>query len=159
MVHNNNNNNNNLLAIKRIFRCQSFYVTCVCFFKGLILYNGQKPDGSGDFFSFGLKNGVPEFRYDVGSGTAIIKASEPVTLNEWHTAKLGRMKKHGTMYIDDRGPYQGVSPGSFQGMDLSQLLYIGGVPDFGLVHKDVGFQTGFVGEHDTKTRLRVYGRV
>ncbi|XP_050052982.1 basement membrane-specific heparan sulfate proteoglycan core protein-like isoform X1 [Aphis gossypii] len=112
---------------------------------GLILYNGQKPGGSGDFFSFGLRDGVPEFRFDVGSGAAIIKATEPVTLNEWHIAKLERVKKHGTMYIDDRGPYRGVSPGTFQGMDLSQLLYIGGVPDFGSIQKDAGFQTGFIG--------------
>jgi len=111
----------------------------------LILYNGQKSDGSGDFFSFGLRDGIPEFRFDVGSGAAIIKATEPVTLNEWHVAKLERVKKHGTMYIDDRGPYRGVSPGTFQGMDLSQLLYIGGVPNFGSIHKDTGFQTGFIG--------------
>lgn len=112
------------------------------------MYNGQKYGGSGDFFSFGLNNGYPEFRFDVGSGAAIIKASEPVTLNEWHTARLERTKKHGTMYIDEQGPYQGVSPGTFQGMDLAQLLYIGGVPDFGTIHKDVGFQSGFVGECD-----------
>ncbi|XP_025416415.1 basement membrane-specific heparan sulfate proteoglycan core protein isoform X4 [Sipha flava] len=112
---------------------------------GLILYNGQKYGGSGDFFSFGLNNGYPEFRFDVGSGAAIIKASEPVTLNEWHTARLERTKKHGTMYIDEQGPYQGVSPGTFQGMDLAQLLYIGGVPDFGTIHKDVGFRSGLVG--------------
>jgi len=112
----------------------------------LILYNGQKSGGTGDFFSFGLRDGIPEFRFDVGSGAAIIKATEPVTLNEWHVAKLERVKKHGTMYIDERGPYRGVSPGTFQGMDLSQLLYIGGVPDFGSIHKDVGFQTGFVGK-------------
>lgn len=112
----------------------------------MILYNGQTPGGSGDFFSFGLRNGIPEFRFDVGSGAAIIRASEPVTLNEWHTAKLERTKKRGVMYIDERGPYQGMSPGTFQGMDLSQLLYIGGVPDFRTLHKDAGFQTGFVGK-------------
>lgn len=111
------------------------------------MYNGQKFGGSGDFFSFGLNKGIPEFRFDVGSGAAIIKASEPVTLNQWHTARLERSKKHGSMYIDERGPYRGLSPGSFQGMDLSQLLYIGGVPDFRTIHKDVGFQTGFVGKY------------
>lgn len=112
------------------------------------MYNSQKLGGSGDFFSFGLNNGYPEFRFDVGSGAAIIKASEPVTLDEWHTARLERTKKHGVMYIDEQSPYRGVSPGTFQGMDLAQLLYIGGVPDFGTIHKDVGFQTGFIGECD-----------
>lgn len=119
----------------------------------MILYNGQKPNNhnkpgsSDDFFSFGLRNGVPEFRFDVGSGAAIITASEPVTLNEWHTARLEREKKHGFMYIDRRGPYEGYSQGTFQGLDLSQLLYIGGVPDFGAIHKNAGFTSGFVGEY------------
>lgn len=113
----------------------------------MILYNSQKLGGIGDFFSFGLKDGIPEFRFDVGSGAAVIRATQPVTLNEWHTAKLERVKKHGSMYIDEHGPYRGTSPGSFQGMDLSQLLYIGGVPDFGSIHKEAGFNTGFVGKY------------
>ncbi|XP_050533162.1 basement membrane-specific heparan sulfate proteoglycan core protein-like isoform X14 [Daktulosphaira vitifoliae] len=124
---------------------------------GLILYNGQKSGGGGDFFSFGLNNGVPEFRFDVGSGAAIIRASQSVTIGEWHTAQLSRSKKHGTMYIDGRGPYQGSSPGTFQGMDLSQLLYIGGVPDFSTIHKETGFHSGFVGCISAfKSEKRVY---
>lgn len=113
----------------------------------MILYNSQKLGSTGDFFSFGLNGGIPEFRFDVGSGAAIIRATEPVTLNEWHTAKLIRVKKHGSLYIDGRGPYQGTSPGTFQGMDLSQLLYIGGVPDFESIHKEAGFSTGFIGKY------------
>lgn len=120
---------------------------------GLILYNGHKPDGSGDFISFGLRNGIPEFRFDVGSGAAVIRASRPVKLNEWHTARLERSKKHGVMYVDDGGPYHGSSPGSFQGLDLSQLLYVGGVPDFGAVHKDAGFRSGFVGKRSSRSRV------
>lgn len=50
------------------------------------------------------------------------------------------------MFVDERGPYKGNSLGAFQGMDLAQLLYIGGVSDFGVIHKDTGFQTGFVGK-------------
>jgi len=111
-----------------------------------LIYNGQKSDGTGDFFSLGLRRGVPEFRFDVGSGAAVIAASAPVTLNEWHTVKLNRTKKHGTMYVDGRGPYRGTSPGTFQGMDLAQLLYVGGVPDFETIHKDAGYRSGFIGE-------------
>lgn len=61
---------------------------------GLILYNGEKPI-DGDFISLGLKNGRVEFRFNVGSGPAIITAHDPITLNEWHTVRIHREKKIG----------------------------------------------------------------
>ncbi|XP_071451008.1 basement membrane-specific heparan sulfate proteoglycan core protein [Hetaerina americana] len=120
---------------------------------GLILYNGQNPGGSGDFVSFGLSQGHPELRFDVGSGPAIIRAPAPVTLGRWHTVKLDRNKKEaykgmqgdGSMYVDGAGPYTGSAAGRFQGLDLEEPLYIGGVPDFSNIHRLAGFTQGFVG--------------
>lgn len=40
---------------------------------GLLLYNGQKTDGKGDFVSLALHNRHLEFRYDLGKGAAIIR--------------------------------------------------------------------------------------
>lgn len=67
---------------------------------GLILFNGahgsqqggQVP-GSGDgvdFVSLGLKNGVPEFRFNVGSATALIRGSKKLVLGVWHSIKIER---------------------------------------------------------------------
>ncbi|XP_076964137.1 agrin-like [Callospermophilus lateralis] len=39
---------------------------------GLLLYNGQKTDGKGDFVSLALHDQHLEFRYDLGKGTAVI---------------------------------------------------------------------------------------
>ena len=61
---------------------------------GLILYNGQMADGTGDFVSFGLRNRRAEFRLDVGSGPAVI-ASEPLALNTWHTVRVKRDGRDG----------------------------------------------------------------
>lgn len=61
----------------------------------MILYNGQASDGSGDFVSLGLNKGVPEFRFDVGSGMAVIRASHPIQLSQWHTIQLQRLHKDG----------------------------------------------------------------
>ena len=47
---------------------------------GLILYNGQDNFGKGDFIAFGLRAGVPEFRFNLGGGVTVIKASNPVKL-------------------------------------------------------------------------------
>lgn len=40
---------------------------------GLFLYNGQKMDRTGDFISLNLVNGFVEFRFDLGSGAAVIR--------------------------------------------------------------------------------------
>ncbi len=39
---------------------------------GLILYNGYSTDRTGDFISLALQGGYVDFRFDLGSGTAII---------------------------------------------------------------------------------------
>ena len=40
---------------------------------GLFLYNGNRMDGSGDFISLNLVNSFVEFRFDLGSGPAVIR--------------------------------------------------------------------------------------
>ena len=62
---------------------------------GLILYNGQERGGAGDFVSLGLNNSYVEFRFEVGSGPAIIRSSHPIRIGEWHTVKLFRNRKQG----------------------------------------------------------------
>ena len=115
---------------------------------GLILYNGQQAGGSGDFISFGLSKGHPEFRFDVGAGPAIIKADKAIEMGKWHTVKLSRNKKDGTMLVNDgheSGPFTGSVGGRFLGLDLLEPLYLGGVPNFRSIHKLSGFNRGFVG--------------
>lgn len=50
------------------------------------------------------------------------------------------------MYVDENQFYTGNSSGRMQGLDLAQPLYLGGVPDFSNIHKQNGFDTGFVGK-------------
>ena len=40
---------------------------------GLLLYNGYATDGSGDFISLALHNGSLEYRFDLGTGPAIVR--------------------------------------------------------------------------------------
>lgn len=40
---------------------------------GLLLYNGYATDGTGDFISLALRNGTVEFRFDLGTGPAIMR--------------------------------------------------------------------------------------
>lgn len=112
---------------------------------GLILYNGQKRDGSGDFISFGISNGYPEFRFDVGSGPAVIRGTRPLELGQWHTVNLSRSKSEGFMIVDETEHFTGSIYGSFQGLDLLEPLYVGGHPNFKQVHRLAGQSKGFVG--------------
>jgi len=40
---------------------------------GVIFYNGYATDGSGDFISLALRNGTLEYRFDLGTGPAVIR--------------------------------------------------------------------------------------
>jgi coxsackievirus/adenovirus receptor len=64
---------------------------------GLVLYNGNEDTGKGDYVCFGLREGYPEFTFDVGSGPAIIQANETLKLNQWHTVRLERNRKTGLL--------------------------------------------------------------
>ncbi|KAL5013502.1 hypothetical protein ScPMuIL_007772 [Solemya velum] len=112
---------------------------------GMVLYNGQYETGHGDFVCFGLQGGYPEFRYDVGSGPAIIRGNHSLQLNEWHKVRLSRNRKEGSMIVNDQPTYTGMSPGRFQGLDLLENMYIGAVPDFDRIPRATGARTGFVG--------------
>ncbi|XP_050723887.1 basement membrane-specific heparan sulfate proteoglycan core protein-like isoform X5 [Eriocheir sinensis] len=113
---------------------------------GLILYNSQRPGpDEGDFVAFGLVNGYPEFRFNIGAGPASITGTEPLEMNQWHTVKLSRNRKEGRMVVNGGEPLVGVSQGRFLGLDLVEPLYLGGVPDFANVHTETGMTSGFKG--------------
>ncbi|XP_060073482.1 basement membrane-specific heparan sulfate proteoglycan core protein-like [Ylistrum balloti] len=113
---------------------------------GLVIYNGQYDTGTtGDFVSFGLTEGYPEFRFDMGSGPAIIKGDRKLALDQSHTIKLTRNRRQGTMVVDTEPAYVGTSQGNFQGLDLRGNFFLGGVPNFNAIPKGVGFREGFVG--------------
>ena len=40
---------------------------------GMLFYNGYTTDRTGDFISLGLVNGYVEFRFDLGTGPAVIR--------------------------------------------------------------------------------------
>ncbi|RLU19726.1 hypothetical protein DMN91_008283 [Ooceraea biroi] len=114
-------------------------------YDGILLYNGESSHGDGDFIVLSLVNGYPQFKFNLGSGPAVIRADRPVTLSEWHTIKIQRNRKEGTMLVDGEGPYKTVAVGRRQGLDLKEPLYIGGVPSYSKINDQAEATTGFVG--------------
>uniref|UniRef100_A0A8C5VMH6 Agrin n=1 Tax=Microcebus murinus TaxID=30608 RepID=A0A8C5VMH6_MICMU len=117
---------------------------------GLLLYNGQKTDGKGDFVSLALHDRRLEFRYDLGKGAAIIRSKEPVALGTWTRVSLERNGRKGSLRVGDGPRVLGESPVSPRHvphtiLNLKEPLYVGGAPDFSKLARAAAVSSGFDG--------------
>ncbi|XP_070462278.1 agrin isoform X14 [Equus przewalskii] len=112
---------------------------------GLLLYNGQKTDGKGDFVSLALHDHRLEFRYDLGKGAAVIRSKEPVALGTWTRVSLERSGRKGAMRVDDGPRVLGESPVPHTVLNLKEPLYVGGAPDFSKLARAAAVSSGFDG--------------
>ena len=93
----------------------------------VLIYSAQSEDGQGDFVSVSIRNGHLEFRFDTGSGPAILKSPEEVERNKWYNVILSRKLKSGTLMIAGMEAVKGESPGSTRGLNIRTPLYLGGI--------------------------------
>ena len=71
------------------------------FASGLLMYTDDSPAKvSNDFLAIGLYDGYVELRYNLGSGTAVIRSEEKVGLNNWHTIVAARTEQSGMIECD-----------------------------------------------------------
>ncbi|MEJ1283438.1 hypothetical protein NN561_014408 [Cricetulus griseus] len=112
---------------------------------GLLLYNGQKTDGKGDFVSLALHNQHLEFRYDLGKGAAVIRSKEPIALGTWIRVSLERNGRKGALRVGDGPRVLGESPVPHTMLNLKEPLYVGGAPDFSKLARGAAVSSGFDG--------------
>ncbi|XP_022241619.1 pikachurin-like isoform X2 [Limulus polyphemus] len=112
---------------------------------GILFYNGYKIDGAGDFMAIGLVDGFVEFRFDLGTGPAIVRSLEPVGMNEWHTLFVSRTGRNGILEVDSQPRVEGMSQGAFTQLSLPLNLYLGGVPDLDDVADKADIKSSFSG--------------
>nr|XP_045006946.1 agrin isoform X2 [Jaculus jaculus] len=112
---------------------------------GLLLYNGQKTDGKGDFVSLALHDRHLEFRYDLGKGAAVIRSKEPIDLGTWIRVSLERNGRKGALRVGDGPRMLGESPVPHTMLNLKEPLYIGGAPDFSKLARAAAVSSGFDG--------------
>ena len=129
---------------------------------GILMYCSQSKDGQGDFASIAIKDGRVEFRFDTGSGPAIIKSGVPINAGAWYTVYIERKLREGKLVLstgnsddsNDTGEATGISttnigksPGSTRGLNIRTSLYFGGIDDFSkyVVAEGVGVKSGFAG--------------
>ncbi|XP_064586429.1 basement membrane-specific heparan sulfate proteoglycan core protein isoform X3 [Zonotrichia leucophrys gambelii] len=93
---------------------------------GLLLFSAGKAAPVEDYVALAMIGGHLEFRYELGSGPAVLRSAEPVALGQWHWVTAERIHKDGTLVVDDAAPVKRSSPGKSQGLNLRSPLYLGG---------------------------------
>ncbi|KYB26728.1 Pikachurin-like Protein [Tribolium castaneum] len=112
---------------------------------GLVLYNGHRGDGFGDFMALYLRDGYMEFAYDLGTGAGFVTSQHRISLGEWHRVRVSRTGRLAILSVDNQLPSEVLSPGAFTQLSLPLNLYLGGVPNFGLVSPQVRVRAAFIG--------------
>jgi len=68
--------------------------------QGLILYNGNRNDGKGDFLALFLNQGFVEFAFDLGNGISSTRSVGVVSVGSWHTVSVSRTGREVYLSLD-----------------------------------------------------------
>nr|XP_050849942.1 agrin-like isoform X3 [Vespula vulgaris] len=113
---------------------------------GIILYNQQKSDGTGDFVSLAIVDGHVQFRYNLGNGPVILTSPEKVTMKTFHRVAAKRYHKDGVLIFNDGEDIVGQSQGVLKSLDLNQDTFVGNMPsNYSKVYDNIGTNHGFLG--------------
>ncbi|MED6232065.1 hypothetical protein ATANTOWER_020139 [Ataeniobius toweri] len=110
---------------------------------GVLLYSDDA--GSKDFLAINLVDKYVEFRFDCGSGEAVIRSEEQISLDSWHELRVSRTAKSGILHVDNQRPIGGIAEGAFTQINCSSPLYIGGVPEYEKTKRTAGVMKPFTG--------------
>ncbi|MEQ2221121.1 hypothetical protein ILYODFUR_012472, partial [Ilyodon furcidens] len=112
---------------------------------GLMFFCGGKKTKVEDFVAVSMVEGHVEFRYELGTGQAVLLSPQPVSLGQWHRVIAERNKAAGHLRVD-QGPVQRrMSPGKAQGLNIHTPMYLGGVPSMDILPKPANITQMFDG--------------
>ncbi|KAI3356952.1 hypothetical protein L3Q82_003588 [Scortum barcoo] len=112
---------------------------------GLMFFCGGKKMKVEDFVAISMVEGHVEFRYELGTGQAILLSPEPVSLGQWHRVVAERNKKAGHLRVDQGPVERKMSPGKAQGLNIHTAMYLGGVPSMDILPKPANVSEMFEG--------------
>ncbi|KAK9515159.1 hypothetical protein VZT92_025826 [Zoarces viviparus] len=112
---------------------------------GLMFFCGGKKMKVEDFVAISMVEGHVEFRYELGTGQAILLSSEPVSLGQWHRVVAERNKRAGRLKVDQGPLEKKTSPGKAQGLNIHTPMYLGGVPNMDILPKPANVSELFEG--------------
>ncbi|XP_026092563.1 basement membrane-specific heparan sulfate proteoglycan core protein-like isoform X5 [Carassius auratus] len=112
---------------------------------GLMFFGGGKKMKVEDFVTLSMVDGHIEFRYELGTGQAVLRSQEPVSLGQWHRVVAERLKKEGSLKVDHAQEITRSSPGNAQGLNIHTPMYLGGVPSMDILPKPANVSMLFDG--------------
>ncbi|XP_077863901.1 pikachurin-like [Saccoglossus kowalevskii] len=112
---------------------------------GLLLFSSERPTAKGDFFSVALISGKAQFRFNCGTGPAIITSNYNISLNEWHQLTIYRSQINGWVQVNDEQPVHGSSQGMYSRITLRESLYLGGYKNLSAISEYTSVSRGFAG--------------
>ncbi|KAJ8369771.1 hypothetical protein SKAU_G00097990 [Synaphobranchus kaupii] len=112
---------------------------------GLMFFSGGKKMKVEDFVALSMVDGYVEFRYELGTGMAILRSQEPVTLGQWHRVVAERLNRDGSLKVDQAREVRRSSPGKAQGLNIHTPMYLGGVPSMDILPKPANVSMLFEG--------------
>ncbi|XP_064861548.1 basement membrane-specific heparan sulfate proteoglycan core protein-like isoform X8 [Oncorhynchus nerka] len=112
---------------------------------GLMFFSVGKKMKTEDFVSLEMVDGYVQFRYELGTGQAVLRSPEPITRDQWHRVEAGRLDKDGSLKVDGGREVRRSSPGKAQGLNIHTPMYLGGVPNFEIVPKTLNISDMFYG--------------
>nr|XP_054765357.1 pikachurin-like [Lytechinus pictus] len=112
---------------------------------GILIYSGTE-SREGDFFSITLDENYIGFKFDCGSGPAVLRSTQPVTLHEWHIVEVSRTAREGMLRVDNQPTVTALAPGAFTQTSFDTNLYIGGIDDIDLLSREVAVKNSFSGD-------------
>ncbi|NXE48976.1 LAMA2 protein, partial [Casuarius casuarius] len=92
---------------------------------GLLFYMARI--NHADFAAVQIKNGLPYFTYDLGSGDTNTVIPNKINDGQWHKIKIFRTKQEGNLIVDDVSN-RTISPKKADILDVVGMLYVGGLP-------------------------------
>lgn len=95
---------------------------------GILLYNQQRQDGTGDFISLAIINGHIEMRYNLGDGIVSVVTPDAIQMDTRHRLTAKRYHRDGMLKLDDGDDTVGQSRGALKALDLVDHAYVGYVP-------------------------------
>ena len=98
---------------------KSFSEDCILFYA-----QGSKDN---DFISISVLNGFVEFRYDLGSGTLVLRTNARIQMGQWHHLVARRYNQDGYLALDDTDKVRGKAVGSIKTLNVDNLAWIGGL--------------------------------
>ena len=65
-----------------------------------------------DFISLSLNDSFIEFRFDLGTGSAVLRSRRRISLGKWHSVLIARSGKTGTLRVDGVDEVHGTVHGA-----------------------------------------------